>query len=222
MNSPQLLIFDVNETLLDLDKIQSAIRQVFQNEDAFSIWFSTLLQYSMVESICNSYHGFGEIGKATLKMTGKKLKININEEEISEILDLITQLPPHYDVKQGLKNLKSKGFFLVALTNGSSKALNAQMEYAGLTSYFDRLFSVEEVQSFKPQSKTYQYVLDGTNFKAENAMMIAAHPWDIAGAKAVGMKTAFIERTGQIYYPLMEKADFHISDLNELAETIIN
>jgi 2-haloacid dehalogenase len=222
MNKPQLLIFDVNETLLDLGKIKSAIHQVFQNEDAFSIWFSTLLQYSMVESICNTYHGFGEIGKATLKMTAKKLKVDITDDEISGILDLITQLQPHPDVKGGLKNLKSNGFLLVALTNGSLEALNAQMKYAGLTPYFDKLYSVEEVKSFKPQGKTYQYVLSDMNCKAENAMMIAAHPWDIAGAKAVGMQTAFIERKGQIYYPLMEKADFHVTNLKELAENILN
>ncbi len=79
MNKPQLLIFDVNETLLDLGKIKSAIHQVFQNEDAFSMCFSTLLQYSMEESICNTSHGFGEIGKATLKMTAKNLKVDITD-----------------------------------------------------------------------------------------------------------------------------------------------
>lgn len=220
MKRPSLLIFDVNETLLDLNKVKSAIQEAFQNDAAFSIWFSTLLQYSMVESICNTYHGFGEIGKATLKMTAKKLDVNIKDGKISEILNLITQLPPHPDVEKSLKSLKSEGFQLVALTNGSTEALKAQMKYSGLTSYFKKLFSVEEVRSFKPEAKTYQHVLQKMNRSAYDCMMIAAHPWDLAGAKAVGMQTAFIEREGQIYYPLMQKADFHVKDLKELVEVL--
>jgi 2-haloacid dehalogenase len=218
MKKPQLLIFDINETLLDLHKVKSAINEVLQNKYAFSIWFTTLLQYSMVESICNSYHGFGEIGKSTLKMTAEKLGIHISDDKISEILKLITQLPPHQDVQNGLRNLKSYGFHLVALTNGSTEALKAQMKYANLTKFFDRLFSVEEVQSFKPQALTYRHVLKEMNHPPEESMMIAAHPWDLAGAKAVGMQTAFIERPGQIYYPLLKEADYMVKDLEELTD----
>jgi 2-haloacid dehalogenase len=84
----------------------------------------------MVETICNTYHGFGDIGKATLKMTAQKM-----------------------------------GFNLVTLTNRSNKVVNDQMNYAELKKYFDHLFSVEDVKSFKPQAEAYQYVLNILNLK---------------------------------------------------------
>lgn len=220
MKKPQLLIFDINETLLDLGKLKSAIQAAFNTKYAFTIWFSTLLQYSMVESICERYHGFGEIGKATLRMTAEKLNTKITDDAINEILALITQLPAHQDVKEGLKKLQDDGFQLVAFTNGTPSALKSQLKYAGLTSYFDRLFSVEEIRSFKPQAKTYQYVLDQMNIEAKHSMMVAAHPWDLAGAKNVGIQTSFIARTGQSYYPLMDQPDFYVKDLKELAKSL--
>lgn len=66
MKKPKLLVFDVNETLLDLGKIKTAIQKELPETNAFNLWFSTLLQYAMVESITNQYHSFGDIGKATL------------------------------------------------------------------------------------------------------------------------------------------------------------
>ncbi|WP_296620854.1 haloacid dehalogenase type II [Marivirga sp.] len=220
MRKPKLLVFDVNETLLDLEKIKVKIQDKFQDKTSFSLWFATLLQYSMVKSITNQYHSFGEIGKSTLRMTAEKLNKNISEEEISGILSLITELPPHPEVKSALEKFQSMNYQIIALTNGSLEAVKAQMKFAGIDQYFERLFSVEEVKSFKPQPITYQYVLKEMNIAAEEALMIAAHPWDLAGAKAVGMQTAFIERPSQVYYPLLEKADFMVKNLEELVERL--
>ena len=220
MKKPKLLVFDVNETLLDLEKIKVKIQDKFNDETSYSLWFTTLLQYSMVESITNQYHNFGEIGKATLKMTAEKLEKNISEDEINEILALITQLPPHPDVKAALKKFQIQNYSIIALTNGSLEAVKTQMSYAGIEEYFERFYSVEQVKSFKPQAVTYQYVLNEMKMVAKDSMMIAAHPWDLAGAKTIGMQTAFIERPSQIYYPLLEKADFMVKDLEELANCL--
>lgn len=154
-------------------------------------------------------------------MTAQKLGENISDEAIKDILGLITELPPYPEVQNALANLQSD-YTLVALTNGSPSAVQAQTKFAGIENYFERLFSVEEVKSYKPQAKTYQYVLKEMNIVAEEAIMIAAHPWDIAGAKSVGMQTAFIQRPSQIYYPLMDKPDFMVKDLTELADKLNN
>ncbi len=220
MNKPKLLVFDVNETLLDLKKVKAAIQKQFDDATAFNLWFTTLLQYSMVESITNHYHSFAEIGKATLQLTAANLNKTISKQKIDDILGLITQLPPHPDVKTSLSRLKSLDYRMIALTNGSKEALKAQMEFSEIGQYFDRLFSVEQVKSYKPQPKTYHYVLNEMNIAAEDALMIAAHPWDLAGAKAVGMRTAYIQRDLQIYYPLLDKADIMVTDMDLLVQEL--
>lgn len=218
-NKPRLLVFDVNETLLDMGLVKVEINRFFNNEGAFQIWFSTLLQYAMVESINppNKYRHFGKIAVAGLQMLSKKLQIAIKEEDIDRILTLMVQLPTHKDVSSGLSALKAKGYSMVALTNGTVDVLKKQMSHADLSHFFEAVYSVESVESYKPQKITYQYVLDQQHIKAEEAMMVAAHSWDITGANAAGLQTTFIARPGQMYYPLMEEPSLVCKDLLELA-----
>jgi 2-haloacid dehalogenase len=118
--------------------------------------------------------------------------------------------------------LQKGGFTMVALTNGSSSVLKQQMEFAGLGHYFERLFSVEEVTAFKPSWKTYHYVLSEMKVEAPNAMMVAAHGWDIAGAKSAGLQAAFIARKGKSIYPLADVPEINVLDLTEFSNIILN
>ncbi|WKV11560.1 hypothetical protein [Marivirga harenae] len=88
------------------------------------------------------------------------------------------------------------------------------MTCSGLKKYFNDLFT------FKLQANTYHHVLNEMNFKVEGTLRITSHPWNIAGVEAVGIHTAFIERKGQIYYPLMDTEDIQVNDLTVLAENL--
>lgn len=51
--------------------------------------------------------------------------------------------------------------------------------------------------------------------------MVAAHGWDVGGAKRAGMKTAFVTRSkGQALYPLAPATDLIVSDIGELTGKI--
>jgi len=51
-------------------------------------------------------------------------------------------------------------------------------------------------------------------------MMVAAHGWDVSGAKATGMRTTFVERPGKMMYPLGLTPDHSIASLNELVSLV--
>ncbi len=76
MEKTPLLVFDVNETLLDLSPAKTRVNDLVGNAHAFKGWFSLLLHYSCVETITDNPIAFGAIGKATLKWffrnTGRK------------------------------------------------------------------------------------------------------------------------------------------------------
>ncbi|MBZ9777383.1 HAD-IA family hydrolase [Psychroflexus sp. CAK8W] len=105
---------------------------------------------------------------------------------------------------------------MVALTNGGKETLEKQMNSSGLNIYFDAAYSVESVKKFKPHPETYQHVLREENCLPKNAMLIAAHAWDIMGAKKIGMQTAFLQRQGKYLYPNAEKPTLTIKSLIEL------
>lgn len=219
---PKLLIFDVNETLLDLIPLRGRINNLLGNSHAFEDWFSELIQFAMVETLTGKYSDFGDIGVATLKMTAEKFQKNISEEEIKFSLKIIKELQPHPEVKSALEALKSEGFKLVALTNGSMETLKQQMKFSRLDSIFDALYSVESVRKFKPHPDTYNHVLKAEQTKAEHAMLIAAHAWDIVGAQSTGMQTAFIKRKGKFVYPKAKKPNLICEDFDELYKKLQN
>ncbi len=121
---------------------------------------------------------------------------------------------------KGLQKLKQQGFIMVALTNGKPNVAKDQLEFAGLTSYFDEILSVEVVKKYKPAAETYNFVTRKFGVENSMAMMVAAHGWDIAGAKRAGLKTAFISRPGKSLYPLADSPDLTISTILELAESL--
>ena len=136
-NRPELLIFDVNETLLDLSKLQQAINQEFNAEIAFKQWFALLLQYALVDTVTGNYHHFGQIGDAALDMLAQALGQPVRSaSRKKELLTLITELPPHPDIIPGLMALQKAGFRMVTLINSPDATVHKQIAYAGLTDFF--------------------------------------------------------------------------------------
>ncbi len=220
-SKPRLLIFDVNETLLDLKPMKVAINNALANELAFDNWFSSLLHYSLVESITGKYQDFGKVGAATLKMTAEKFDKQISESKIKDVLSLIKKLPPHPDVVQGLTILKNSGVKMVALTNGTMEVVKAQMAFAEIDHFFDELFSVENVKQYKPHPSTYTHVVKEMKASPIYTMLIAAHGWDIAGAQRAGLMTGFVARPGKFPYPLAEEADITGSNILSIAKELV-
>ena len=220
MQKPKLLIFDVNETLLDLSSMKESINKALDHEFAFSQWFAFMLQYSLVDTVTGNYHDFGTIGKAAMKMTQEKLNRTIPDSKVSELLSMIKSLPPHPDIKPGLKKLKEAGYRMVTLTNSTHEAVTQQMKSAGLAEYFDELMSIESTRKYKPHPDTYQYAINKAGVKPAEAMLIAAHGWDITGALQAGLQAAFISREGQVQYPLAPQPQLKGNTLTPIAEAL--
>lgn len=216
-----LIVFDVNETLLDMSVLKNNINSLLGSSNGFRIWFGMLLQYSLVDNCTGAYHDFISIANATLDMTAKALKTDINEKEKKAALATIKELPAYPDVPKGLQLLKENGFRLATLTNSPSATLTAQLQYAKLTGYFEATLSIDTIKKYKPALQTYTWATEQLSVDVTGAMLVAAHGWDIAGALQAGMEAAFIEREGQSLYPLSPKPTFTGKNLVDIANKII-
>src|SRR5688500_19044075 len=114
---PSVIIFDVNETLLDMTSVKTKVNKALGSRRGFKLWFGLLLQYALVDTVTGNYHDFGVIAKATLEMAALTMQTEITEADTTDILDAMKKLPPHDDVKEGLRLLKDAGFRLATLTN---------------------------------------------------------------------------------------------------------
>jgi len=221
-SKPKVVIFDVNETLLDLDPIRSSISEALGgNTELTPLWFSTMLHHSLVTTVTGDYQDFGKIGVAALMMVAQTNGIEITEDQaVRAIKPPLLSLPAHPEVKASLTILKSLGYKLVSLTNSSNEGVKTQFANAGLTEYFDERMSIEDNKVYKPDLRAYAWALDKLGVKPEEALMVAAHGWDIAGAKAAGMQTAFVARPSKALYPLAPKPDYIVKDLSELVTVL--
>jgi len=219
---PKVIFLDVNETLLDLDPLKKSVTKALDGREGMvGLWFSMMLHHSLVDTLTGKYHEFPEIGVATLQMLAESNGIELSKKDAeSAIIPVIQNLPPHPDVIEGLKSLKAQGFLLVSLTNSSNAGVKEQFKNAGLLEIVDRRLTVEGIHKFKPDLGVYRWALEQVGVEAGDAMMVAAHGWDIAGAGAAGLQTVFVARPGKVLYPLAEKPDYVVKDIKELAELL--
>ena len=75
-------------------------------------------------------------------------------------------------MRDGLQALKNKGYKLVSLTNSSNQGVYTQFKNADLLSYFDERLSVEDINLYKPDTRTYEWAIEKMGIAAEDAMLV--------------------------------------------------
>lgn len=217
----QVLFFDVNETLLNLKEVRTSVAGALEGgDDVVSLWFETLLHYSLVATATDEYQNFGEIGAAALVMLAENRNIEMDLQVARNVLEPIRDVPPYPEVPGALEELKNKGYRLAALTNSSREGMKAQLSNAGIARYFEQQLSVENIGIYKPHRHVYRWAARRMEVDADKCLFIAAHGWDVAGAMAAGMEAAFLSRPGQSLYPLAPKPTFIEPDLEGLTSKL--
>jgi len=188
-----LLIFDVNETLLDL----SPLDDVFGNHRP---WFELLIRTATVRTAAASYLDFGQLGVACARQV-LGIAEGADDPRLAKLADTMRSLPPHPDTVEGLRLARNGGHRVVALANSPQATLNAQLDHAGLSTLFDATYSVDEVSALKPSPTAYHLVLEKEDVAPNVATLIAAHDWDIAGASLAGLRSVLVRRGGIVALP---------------------
>lgn len=96
ISPPKLIFFDVNETLLDLGPLKESVTEVLESrKELVTLWFTSMLHYSLVATVGDQYRDFGEIGAATLQMVADSHSISLTEEKAKQALQPILSLPAY-------------------------------------------------------------------------------------------------------------------------------
>jgi 2-haloacid dehalogenase len=218
---PDVIMFDVIETLLNLHALDPHFLTVFGDAAARQEWFAQMLQSALVSTVTNAYSDFSAIGAAALQMTAQRRGIQIPYEEDAQLLANVKNLPPHPEVQESLQRLRDAGLRLAALTNSTQQVAETQMQNAGLAEYFELILSADSVRRLKPAPEPYQMAASRLGTEIQNVRMVAAHSWDVAGALRAGCAAAFVARPGKVLDPLATKPDIVGVDLREVADQIL-
>jgi 2-haloacid dehalogenase len=124
------------------------------------------------------------------------------------------RLDPWPDSVAGLDRIAAR-FRVVGLSNASRSALTRINAHAGLRWHL--ALSAEEAQSYKPHPDVYRLAITDAGCPPDRLLMVAAHAWDLRGAQAVGMRTAYVERPGGDPPTAADSFDLHARGLDHLA-----
>lgn len=217
----KLIVFDVNETLLDLRALDPHFKRIFGDASVRAAWFAQVLHASLAATITGHYHDFGKIAGAALEMVAARNNRALAAEDKTAILGALRSLPAHADVTAALERLRAAGFRLFTLTNSPPHVVEAQLQNAGLGEYFERALSVDKVKQFKPAAAVYRMAASELQADVGQIRLVACHDWDVAGALSAGCAAAFVARPGMVLNPLMPAPDISGRDLVEVAEKIV-
>ncbi len=228
-NNVQVLAFDIFGTIVDWHG--SIVREMTHlypqvDGDAFALAWRAGYQPAM-QQVRSGELGWTLIDDLNRMILDKLLPefglSHVLEADIQHLNRVWHRLDPWHDSVVGLTRLKRR-FTLTTLSNGNIGLLTNMAKRAGLP--WDCVLSAEVFRAYKPDPSTYLGVAKVFNLAPEQVMLVAAHHDDLAGARACGLRTAYIERPFEFGAARPKDVspqagnDLHALDLNALADQL--
>jgi 2-haloacid dehalogenase len=218
-----VVVFDVNETLMNLDGIRPVFDRVFNDPAAMRLWFANLITYSEALTLSGVYVPFTDIGGAVLRMLAATRDVTITDGDAAELTDRFATMPPHAEVPAALRRLRDHGFRLFTLTDNTLAISGRQLEHAGVIDVFERRFSVDEtVKRHKPAQEAYDSVAAALELDPGDICLVACHVWDTMGAQSAGWQAGLILREGNAPLDVGPQPDYLGKDLDAIADQLID
>ncbi|WP_197381713.1 haloacid dehalogenase type II [Mycolicibacterium mengxianglii] len=220
------LVFDVFGTLVDWRTgVADAFRAAGVPGDPAELADAWRFRYQPILNEVNDgvrqWGTFDALHMATLDDVLAERAVTLSLEERQRLVRAWHQLDPWPDVRGGLEALR-RMYVTATLSNAHIALLIDLARHGDLR--FDCVLSAELANAYKPAPKAYLTAAHLLDIEPDELMLVAAHPSDLAGARAAGLRTAFINRplefgpaTGERADPA---ADLTAGDLHELAELL--
>ena len=217
---PKTIVFDAYGTLFDVNSAAEKCKNKLGNkwESFANFWRTTQLEYTWLRSLMKKHKNFWQITEDSLD---KSMKVfNIDNNLKNELLSLYKILSPYPEVKKVLKNLKERKFKLAILSNGTPELLNDLVKKNDLNNLFDDLFSIEEVQIYKPDSKVYDLPIKKYNIKPNEVVFLSANTWDVSGGGNYGYHSIWVNRNKSHFDNLDYLPKNEIGNLTQLLDIV--
>jgi len=126
-----------------------------------------------------------------IKLTEEYGITRISAEDLNNFNLVWHRLKPWPDSLTGLARLKTK-YMIGPFSNGDFRLLLNMAKNASLP--WDFIIAAEIFKKFKPDPTIYEDAVRLLSAKPEEVLMVAAHPFDLDGAKTIGCSTIFVPR----------------------------
>jgi 2-haloacid dehalogenase len=217
---PSVLAFDVYGTLIDPFRMEDHLRPLFgdQARDATELWRGKQLEYSFRRALMKKYENFDVCTEQALRFVSRQFNVPLEEETLRNLLEQYLRLPAYADVPEALEQLEARGFKIVACSNGTEQAVRGLLERAGVLARFNAIVSVDPIRTFKPDPAVYEHLATQARAKKGMVCLISSNPFDVIGAKACGLRTAWVQRDPKkMFDPWEFEPDLVVHGLEKLS-----
>jgi 2-haloacid dehalogenase len=190
------------------------------NPNSFVTWWRrTHFENSMIDALLGREHTpYRLIGERAVAHVMERAGISYTPDEVRALVSHIERLRPFPEVPAALDRLRTR-YRLVVLSNGDPDMLETAKRYHGIG--FDHVISVAVANAFKPHHATYAKAAEIVGVRMEDVLFVANHEFDCVGAKAAGMRTAFIDRRRRPFAAWPHQPDLIVPSMTQLAEAMV-
>jgi 2-haloacid dehalogenase len=181
---PRVVLVDVFETILRVSALRLRFVDVGRPEHECELFFTRALRDGMALTLAGGVRPFAVVARAALRTTTGH---SLSEEALDHVLSGFGELPPYPDVEPALQALARARIPAYAFTQGSAGTARAALDAAGLRTYLRGVLSCEEISSFKPPARVYDWACRQVDEPGDRVALLAAHSWDVHGAVRAGL-----------------------------------
>jgi 2-haloacid dehalogenase len=221
-NPSPIYVFDAFGTLFDVHSAARENAAALGDKAAHvsEIWRAKQLEYTWIYARVDRSRGFvmSPFREVTRLSLHYALAVcGIEASLASQLLESYQRLAPFAEVPATLRRLKASGAKLAILSNADTDMLEDLVANASLDGVFDYLISARAAGTFKPSPPVYALATEVYKSEPAAITFISSNRWDIAGAKAFGFETIWVNRSSAPdEYPDLP-VDQIISDLSVIA-----
>lgn len=220
VSTPDVIVFDVNETLSDIAPLGEAFSRAGAPALNAPAWFAGVLRDGFALAATGGNARFAEIARDGLTRLLTGHNVASVDAAADSIMAVLQDLGVHPDVVPGVEALAPIAD-LITLSNGAASLAEALLGRAGVRQRFTRVLSVEDAPAWKPARAAYDHAASRCGADPARMLLVAVHPWDIHGARAAGWRTAWLNRTGMAYPGHFAAPDVEVPGLPELARVLV-
>ena len=213
---PEVVAFDVNETLLDLAPVRAALVEAGEPESLLRTVFARTLLTGFAATATGTWCRFREAFDAALAQ-----ETELTGDRRSRIADAFGELAPHPDVEPALRTLTEAGVRVVTLTHGSPGVAEAGLARGGVSPLVERSLSSEVIRAWKPSREVYLWAAGTCDVPPDRMALVAAHGWDVLGAQRAGLTGAWFPRSERTYPAVYEQPHVAADDLGAAVDALL-
>jgi 2-haloacid dehalogenase len=217
---PQVVAFDIIGTVFPLEPLRPAVVALGLPPAGLEGWFAAGLRDAFALSSAGDFQPFLHVLGGALDQVLAEQHLTPSKAACARLLDGMRHLPARPDARDAFEVIVKAGLRIIALSNGSSASTQSLLRAAYLDHLVERIVSVEDVKLFKPRREVYAHAAQVTKVKAKRLALVAVHPWDINGAKAAGLTTAYVSAE-RLFPGTMRSPDVKAPSLAAAARALI-